>query len=500
MADEDPSVEAHADARVRRVAVAALAIFTLVLASRMPFIAHTLWAHDSVLYADAIERGFHVDDELGTQRPHPPGYILYVGAAALARGAGLSSDHALVAISMLASAVAATALFLLARRFVEGRTAVIAALAYAAAPLVWQYGEIAYPYAVLSAAAIAAASALLAARERGTRDTAIAASVVFGLAAGFRQDLLPLLAPLWLWSLRPLAARHAVASGAALVLTCALWLIPTVILSGGIADYMEALLAQATYVSTSYSAFLQGWPALLVNGAMTAYSLWWALLLATPFAVAGALGVAARALRQSASMHDRFLIAWILPALVVYSTVHIGEFGYVLSIVPALYIVAAREVERLALRLPLLRHRVLAPVALAAPALVFMASSAPFSGHAIATHDAELTARFTYVREHYPAARTLILTREDYLLVRHYLPEYRARRYDPDPYVRLSLRVRASRVDRIIVFTPGLSPERANDVRRIACAKGIEFVYLDVVPGAVLELRGERYAVASPTP
>jgi len=104
------------------------------------------------------------------------------------------------------------------------------------------------------------------------------------------------------------------------------------------------------------------------------------------------------------------------------------------------------------------------------------------------------------VKANYAPRTTLILTREDHLLVRYYLPEYRARQYDPEPFTHASRRMRTSRVERVVVFTEGLTPERAGDVRRVQCSKGIELVYLDVVPGSVLEFRGERYAIASPPP
>ncbi|MDO8563235.1 MAG: hypothetical protein Q7S25_05275, partial [Candidatus Limnocylindria bacterium] len=61
-------------------------LFALVLASRLPFVTHALWAWDSVLYARALEHGFHVDFDLADQRPQPPGYLLYVASAAALRG------------------------------------------------------------------------------------------------------------------------------------------------------------------------------------------------------------------------------------------------------------------------------------------------------------------------------------------------------------------------------------------------------------------------------
>lgn len=83
------------------------------------------------------------------------------------------------------------------------------------------------------------------------------------------------------------------------------------------------------------------------------------------------------------------------------------------------------------------------------------------------------------------------------MLIRYYLPEYRARQYDPDPYVTTSRRMRI-RVEHVVVMTAGLVPERVVDVRRVKIGKGgVEIVYLDVTPGTVLEFHGERYAVAA---
>ncbi len=75
-------------ALARAVAVPA-GLFALVLASRLPFVTHALWAWDSVLYARALEHGFHVDFDLADQRPQPPGYLLYVGRPHPAKGVDL---------------------------------------------------------------------------------------------------------------------------------------------------------------------------------------------------------------------------------------------------------------------------------------------------------------------------------------------------------------------------------------------------------------------------
>lgn len=487
---------------MKRAALVAVAVFAVVLLSRAPFTAQTLWAHDSVLYANAIERGFHVDDDLRDQRPHPPGYILYVVSADLLHAAGLGSNGSLVAISALASALAAAALFLLSRRWTGDAVALVAALGYAASPLVWQYSEIAYPYAVLGLGSIAVAAACLASRGRGLRG-ALAASIVYGIAGGFRQDLLVLLFPLWLWSAAPLGPRRFMLAAAGLGAACLVWLVPTMLLSGGADEYLAALRSQATYVGASYSVAAQGRPAFVANLAMTAWALAWGLLLVAPL-VAIALVAVARHARSVRTMGDvAFLALWTMPPLAVYLMLHIGDWGYALSALPGLYVLGARALAALLDGLASGRRLALSGAWLAcvvAPALTFALSPAQFSAASVAAHDRELAVRVSYVRERYQPRSTLILTREDFLLVRYYLPEYRARQYDPEPFVRTSRRMRTSRVERIVVFTQGLVPVRQTDVRRVQCRKGVELVYMDIVPGTVLEFQGERYAVAPGSP
>ncbi len=486
---------------MRRAAALAACLFVAVLMSRAPFAAQTLWAHDSVLYARALQQGFHVDDELRNERPQAPGYILYVESADLAHHAGgLDSNAALILISALASALGAAALFLLTRRFVADGIAVLAGIAYAANPLVWQYSDIAMPYTVLGLGSIVVATAVLRTRGRGMR-AALVATAVFGVAAGFRQDLLLLLAPLWIWSVWSLGPRRAAMAVLALVGVCMTWLVPTVVLSGGVDDYFTALSSQAGYVGESYSVVAQGAPALLANAAMTAYALGWGTLLIAPLAAVATIVAARRAWTARRIDDAAFALLWCVPPVIVYATLHIGDFGYVLSALPGLYLLGARSVSAAAEAAGRRRSLVVGGAwsALAVvPAIIFVAAPAAFSATTIATHDHELGARFAYVRDHFSSQRTLILTREDFLLVRYYLPDYRARQYDPEPYVHFSRRIRAGHVDRVVVFTPGLEPQRSADVRKVACAKGIEFVYLDVLPGTVLEFTGERYAVASP--
>lgn len=479
-----------------RPAHIAAALFALTLATRVPFMSGQLWAWDSVLYARALEEGFNVDYVTAMQRPHPPGYLLYVAVAAFARQVTGDSNSALVGVSIIASALAAAALYLFARRFASDRAAVLVALGFALSPLVWQYSEVAYPYTLLGLLCIALASCFTHTRGRGIT-AALVASLAFGASAGFRQDVLFILGPLWVWTVWPLAWRGRGAATGMVLLGCLTWLVPTAALSGGLFAYIEAVARQSDFVRATHSVLAQGLPALATNFTTTLYAIAWGLgLFALPVLAIGlALGYRViRDRRLCVGQHEAPLIVWIASGLVLYVGLHIGDVGYVLSILPALFVVAAIAIDRAAV-VPERVRRLAFAAGVLVPVLVFTTSGAPFSAATIARQDRELASRVAYVREHYPASTTLILAREDFLLVRYYLPEYRTWFHDRDPYSKTFRRKRAPKVNAIVVFTPQLqatSPEAL----RVKYANNVELVYLAIEPGAVVELQDDRYTIA----
>ena len=477
----------------------AVALALAVLASRLPFLATTLWSWDSVLYARALERGFHVDWVLADQRPHAPGYLFYVLTAGLFRGALGDSNAALVTVSALASALGTAGLFLFARQLVRTWIALLAACAYAVAPLVWTYSEIAFPYSVLGALSLGLAALFWNVRGHRLR-AIIEASIAFGLAAGFRQDLLFLLGPLWLWTVGTRGPRVTAMAGAVVVATSLTWLVPTALLSDGPADYLDALQTQAVSVSERYSAIVQGLPAFTDNLQSTAYALLWggfgAVLLGGAIAVWLFLGGA-----RPGGPFTRFLAIWVLPGLLFYVIVHIGDWGYVSSLLPAIYLILAVLVERavVAGQIPSLRWRAVGAALALGPALLFLVGTDRFSAAAVRAHDSAITERTAYVRANFPASETIILAREDFLTTRYYLSEYRTWRYDPAPHEnRVPLRRRAMRATSIVVFTDGLVPRSPTDARVIRLRSGSRIRQLAIQDGDILELTGHHYRVRDP--
>lgn len=483
-------------------AVIAAGLALAVLASRLPFLATTLWSWDSVLYARALEFGFHVDWDLADQRPHAPGYLFYILTAGLFKSILGDSNSALVAVSALASALGTAGLFLFARQLARTWIAVLAAAAYAVAPLVWTYSEIAFPYSLLGALSLGLAALFWNVRGHGLRGI-IVASIAFGLAAGFRQDLLVILGPLWLWTVASRGRRVGLAAAAVVAITSLTWLVPTMLLSDGPADYWDALQIQAGSVSEQYSGLLNGLPAFTSNLQMTVYALLWGGLGAVLLGGATVVRMfkdGARHPRPRGPL-TRFLAVWIAPGFLFYVIVHIGDWGYVSSLLPGVYLALAVLAEH-ALRagfVPSIRWRAAGAALALSPALLFLVGTDRFSAAALREHDSGITERAAYVRANFPAADTIILAREDFLTTRYYLSEYRAWRYDPAPNEsRVIQRRRALRATNIVVLTEGLVPRSQADVRSIRLRSGRQICQLTVTHGDVLELTGDRYRIRDP--
>lgn len=432
----------------------ALVLAGVVLVSRLLFASHILWAWDSVLYARALENGFHVGTDLADQRPHPPGYVFYVAAASALRLLTRDSNAALVTVSVFASALTAAAVYLLCRRYADRALAIVVALGAATAPLVWTYSEVAMPYALLGLLSVVLAAALRDARSRPW-PAALTVSAGLGLAAGFRQDMLLLLGPLWLWMLLARPWRERALCVAAVGIACLAWFVPSAVLSGGPAVYLASLGGQATRVSELSPA--AGGDALLRNTLLTVYALWWGLLGFALLLVAAI--VAALTTRRRLSGDALFFALWLIPAALVYVTIHIGDPGYLMSMLPGLYVAVA------ALLAPLARMAPRAVVTLAAllvalnVAVFAVADTPSFSVRAIVRHDTTLDTRLAFVRGTFAPASVVILAQSEYLTARYYLPEYRVLFYGDAPEVlsRAAQEVRVTSTT-VVIFGSLTSP------------------------------------------
>ncbi|MGH2368093.1 MAG: protein O-mannosyl-transferase family, partial [Chloroflexota bacterium] len=321
----------------------AIALGLITALSRVPFRSRYLFSWDSANFALALDQynvAFH--------QPQPPGYPLYVAAANVVRPLLGDANASYVALSIVASALAVTFLTLAAGRLYGRTTALLAAVLLATSSVFWSQGEVAYPYAFLACFTSLVAWLCALIRDGAPRagTLIVLTGLVIGLAAGFRSELLPFLTPLWLYAaLRrdgcwPDRLKAVAAGGAAMVVAVVAWYVPMVQLSGGWVAYRQA-------TGSYYAYFIQttsGASRLLLGVLENTRALVGFLYNGMGLALLPMLYFLGRFFAPQRVVRDRrvrFLLLWLLPPLLFYVTVHIGNPGYVLSFLPALCIYAA---------------------------------------------------------------------------------------------------------------------------------------------------------------
>jgi hypothetical protein len=317
-------------ARTHMADLAAVGVIALgAVLTRLPFVRETPVNWDAVQFALALDRF-----DLRLHQPHPPGYILYV---ALGRALDSAVDNPSVSLALLSAlfgAVALPLLYLLAVRVFDDRAiAWGAVLLVGASPLALYYGATGLTYVPEMALGIAVALAAWRTRTVPRPAEAALLGALLGVVGGIRQTSLVVLLPLCVWALWGAPVRSRAAFAGVLAAVCVAWAVPLVAVSGGIEAYLResALLAEVVSENTSIVGAGIAGPAF--NVAFTAS----ALVVGLGVAVVP-LGLwALRFVRFSLARPVRdFLALWALPPLVLYALTHVGQYGYLLVVLPPL--------------------------------------------------------------------------------------------------------------------------------------------------------------------
>lgn len=435
-----------------RLAALALLFILLVLGTRIPFRSRYLFAWDSANFALALQQY-----SVPLHQPQPPGYILYVASAWLVSRVVPDPNAAYVWLSIFASAGSVALLLVLGTRLFGWFAGSAAATLLLTDSNFWGHGEVAYPYAFLSF--FATLAAWLGAETRwGGRDLTLPMAAVIAVGAGFRQDLLAFLLPLWLycciapvprqpWQARHVLLRRLLPGLSVMAAIVTAWYVPMVSLSGGWAAYSRASGGYFAYWIGRSSVFAQFFRNIWSNLREVMTLLYEGIGFALVPAVYG-IGRFFSPQRLVRDERMLFLSVWIAPAAFFYVSVHIGNPGYVLSFMPAVLIYVAAALEDLArdtviaIRLAAghLAERVSwlrpgAPTALALAILLtaglasvntvlFFVSERAGRYREIRAIDRTLERQIATIRRDYPPESTVIVSYDRSRQLRYYLPEY----------------------------------------------------------------------------
>jgi len=272
--------------------------------------------------------------------PHPPGYLLYVLTGRLLTVFTGDPHRSLVLLSHAMGACAVVPIYLLARMFLAQRASLWATALALLNPVALFYGSVAL--SAISGLLFAPAVLWLTLRGRaGAPRLLVLAGLVLGVSGGFRQDILVFLAVPWALCVlfQDSSLRHKALSVAALLAGTASWLVPTVVLSGGLGPYLEAcafVRSLASRESITLDGSVLGFSRNLVR-------LGSALLAGTGLLGVGALALLERSARRRLAAMERvrfwtIALALALP-LLFFLFVFIHKPGYLLLVLPVLTIV-----------------------------------------------------------------------------------------------------------------------------------------------------------------
>jgi hypothetical protein len=445
------------------VGLAAIAIVT-----RLPFRSHRVFNWDAVNFVLALR-----DYDVRLHHPHPPGYPVFIGMGRAVQLVIPDPNAALVTVAMLLSAGAVAALFLLGKELFGRTVGIIAAIFLLCSVTFWTNGAVALAYPSLALFTTLVALFAWRCNQQGRTApawTPFALSAAYAIGGGFRPDLLLFLLPLWIFGHWRLPLRTIVLSGATVCAIVVAWFAPTIALSGGWSGYWKVFRAYTSDdVLKRYSVLENGPRALVVNIRDTVQYTGYALYaLAIP--VGGSvIWLLSRALAWPAgrarrpSDRSRLFIAyvmlfglWLAPLMIFYVWVHIGDPGYVFTLVPALLLIGARFTADVP---DILASRHMRPIArIAIPAIlafviatnsaIFLFRPLSLTAHGIRQQDRTIDGKIAFVRSHGDPATTLLVSYESYRPWLLYLPEYRVQFVDV---------TYGTESDRTVTLPPGMT-------------------------------------------
>jgi 4-amino-4-deoxy-L-arabinose transferase-like glycosyltransferase len=410
-------------------------LFLGTVLSRIPFRSQILYHWDSVNFAFAMQRF-----DVAAEQPQPPGYIVYVWLCRLVNLLFHDPQATMLWISMVGSGLAVVVMYLLGRAMFDRRTGLVGALFLATSPLFWFYGEIALPH-TLDTFLVILSVWLLWEVMQGWTWAVVPAAVSVAVAGGVRQQTLVFLGLATLCATVGFLRRVGWARGlrwgtlaiAICGLLCAGWFFPLINSTGGLDSYLQVMGDFSARFNATTSLFMGAGSFGLTRNLrkLSMYTAFgWSVAL-VPLVLYALQRVWQRRFRVRGE-RALFMLAWMLPPLLFYTIIHMGQQGLVFVFLPALLLVSALATVRL---LGGQGQRALAAgiaaLALINAALFIALPEYPLGGEQIKVlswntlrnNDAYYQERFDAIREHFPAESTAILA-ANWRHVQWYLPEY----------------------------------------------------------------------------
>jgi hypothetical protein len=212
-----------------------------------------------------------------------------------------------------------------------------AAAIYATNPIVWFYGCLSDIYPVEACMVTVLCYFLFLSFKRPALLPLI--SIVFGLTGGIRLTTEVFLFPVYLFVISKANKRTILLSLLCLMISNLLWLIPTILLSGGFKNYQRMVFNQG--LRASATAGFNFDPFFEISASLLQ-------IITLPLLILLCTGIHKIRIRSQ----EIFLLIAILPALLFFLFIHFPKHGYLLVLVPTV----------IALSVSILRHLQYSPL------------------------------------------------------------------------------------------------------------------------------------------
>jgi hypothetical protein len=309
----------------------------LILFTRIPFLSNYLDGL-GINYAFAFE-----NYDIFQQQPQPPGYILYVAIGKIINYFLNDANSTLLLMVIVLSILTAILVYFLTKDIFSRTVAIGSCLLIIFNPIFWFFGEVAEIYiceAFLATLIAYACYQLL----KGNNKFLYVSALILGLSGGFRQDIVVLMFPLWFFCVyyNTKDYQKIFKSFTVLIISILFWFIPTVLLGGGLENYL--------LFTKDFFAFFFKFTSVFY-GSSVIDQLLNDLRLILNFIIALSLGALVllflifthgKSIFKIDNFENKkfiFFFLWITPAFIFYLLIHLGNSGYTLIYVPAITIV-----------------------------------------------------------------------------------------------------------------------------------------------------------------
>lgn len=308
-------------------------LFLITVFSRMLLRSHFLFSWDSGNFALGI-----VNYDPFLHRPHPPGYPLYIEAGKIFNIFFGDANSALIALSIIFSALSVSLIFFTGCRIYDNRVGLIAAVLVFFSPLVWFQGEVALSHVIEFPFAIMATWLLY--EIFFNRRYYLAAAILIGIGGGFRQDILMFFGPILVLTSFRLPRSRMLYTWLCLILSTAVWLMPFLFIIGDISAYRETISQHSANTVQADSLWRAGTAGLIGNAKRALFADLWlmgaAIILQPLFIV---LFFLKKELRRDRRI--LFLLAIPILPLAFFLGTSFSHFGYSLIYAPSLMLLSA---------------------------------------------------------------------------------------------------------------------------------------------------------------